>query len=91
MCDPADPAAGGKVLAHSSRLSSWSPGLTWQHQIQDHRIVVDRHGALAGPGSFIHDIDRVALLLQAALHEAGNFPIVFDNQYSHGTLVSPAI
>src|SRR5439155_21032867 len=61
-------------------LESRSPG---QHQIEHHYVIVDRAGLLPRVGAFVQDVDCVPFLLQAALNEAGDFEIVFDDKDTH--------
>src|SRR4029077_14628337 len=74
--------SGANVPQH---LESRAPG---QHQIEHDRAIVDRAGLLARVGAVVQDVDRVPFLLQAALDEAGDFEIVFDDEDTHESTIS---
>jgi hypothetical protein len=64
----------------AQHLESGSAG---KHQIQDHGVIVDNLCLLPGRAAVVQHVHGIPFLLQPALDERGNFPVVFDDEQAH--------
>ena len=79
-------STGSDGFLRSDVAQHLEPGSAGQHQIEHDRVVVDRARLLAGAVAVVQHIDGVAFLLEPGLDEAGDLPIVFNDEDAHRAL-----
>ena len=61
----------------------------WQHQIENHQVILMREGEVLPARAVISHIHRVAFRAQPERDRIGQLLFILNNQYSHATIYLP--